>query len=1167
MNAPTLLVGLGGTGCKIIAAVSELVTEEQLKRIEFVAIDTDINELRDISKKHSFIRPIQISSRLTVGEYLEINKRARDSWFPVNKMLNSKVLSEGAGQVRSISRLAFEAAVRDGNTEPLHQAISNLYKMEYTAQTQALRIIIVSSLAGGTGSGIIVPAGLYIKNYINTHYRHSATITRGFFLLPEVFYGVIPSESGRNNLRTNAYASLRELDAFQMKADETLDSKYADSVKMEFPCPGTDTFDEYSARPYDFCFLYDAQNANGSKFEPNSLGVSIKHAASCIYAQSIGPTNKRSNSSEDNVIRRICAERGRNRYAGAGSSMLIYPREAVKKYIALSWTKKTVTDTWLAYDSAYSKECKKIDSERANGIYKPTPEFEEYFPKLIENLKNSNDPRAKAILEACVLKDDSGLKTVSNKWEEYATALVEKIAADEDDSAQELLAEEKSRAITAIANIDGEDNFILNKESTSAWENFAAAYDALKRYKAITEMHVEQEAEAKANALFWLSGEDADIARDNFRLEHYLVENGNYLPPVVIRYLLYKVKQELKNQENYLLNQINEYKKYMASFEDDNFDDKSTDVKENISSLASRKLSFLDKLSKQLNRDQQSVVDAFNVYIDQVSEYRVNGIQLKVVQEAIRYVTEMAKAYKEFFDNLATRISGLDYDAASIVKKYKDAEGSSTRYVCVSPKCLNAMVSEFAYEGGETIDSQLSQLIYGKCRSFAMKRNKPEVGSYFSDLFYDGVVGYYSDRINDKFGANILNVNVLEAIKREATYELGVDYNSAEAEQYLVDVITSARALSVPFIEKPMGVEKETIFACTYSRSLQPKEDDNSPMANIVRKHLKEFGGCEDESIEDDRILFYQAFYGLRANELSKFAPPLVTRTTKRDGGVYYKAYFDLISRLNPDPDKSLAITPHIDRWWHIVTKMPDLDDRNQAMQEEAIDAAFFWALLARYIRYSNSGSDRMQYKMDTDLLGMDDSAPRELVVSNGTPCDHLYEILDAISIYPEIVAKIGENVSEQIAADRQNTGIDPLGEGFLYQKLKTFTVPEFPLEGNAVRSIFEIPLLIRRSVKGESHLYSEASAIRVLGAELKELRKYIAMLYPESEVPAATGRLISAQFELFLANLQKEDAYKNVCRSDFFVRICSTITRYVKDMGLIPLSRAINDRVEELTK
>ena len=39
---------------------------------------------------------VQTSTKQTVGEYLDKDTYARDNWFPVNKILNRKTLSEGA---------------------------------------------------------------------------------------------------------------------------------------------------------------------------------------------------------------------------------------------------------------------------------------------------------------------------------------------------------------------------------------------------------------------------------------------------------------------------------------------------------------------------------------------------------------------------------------------------------------------------------------------------------------------------------------------------------------------------------------------------------------------------------------------------------------------------------------------------------------------------------------------------------------------------------------------------------------------------------------------------------------------------------------------------------------------------------------------------------------
>ena len=43
---PTLLVGLGGTGCDIVGRVYKLANDEQKKYLQFAFLDTDANELR-----------------------------------------------------------------------------------------------------------------------------------------------------------------------------------------------------------------------------------------------------------------------------------------------------------------------------------------------------------------------------------------------------------------------------------------------------------------------------------------------------------------------------------------------------------------------------------------------------------------------------------------------------------------------------------------------------------------------------------------------------------------------------------------------------------------------------------------------------------------------------------------------------------------------------------------------------------------------------------------------------------------------------------------------------------------------------------------------------------------------------------------------------------------
>ena len=165
----TLFVGLGGTGCDIIRRISEMTNSDQRQFIRFVAFDTDANELRELRHAVSGLFSVQTSQRMTVGQALDTNPVAMNEWFPKNPQLYNKPLTEGAGQIRAISRLAFDSCVREGRISGLHQAIDELQRLNSDDIEQAMRVVIVTTLVGGTGSGILLPVSMYIRNYLETH--------------------------------------------------------------------------------------------------------------------------------------------------------------------------------------------------------------------------------------------------------------------------------------------------------------------------------------------------------------------------------------------------------------------------------------------------------------------------------------------------------------------------------------------------------------------------------------------------------------------------------------------------------------------------------------------------------------------------------------------------------------------------------------------------------------------------------------------------------------------------------------------------------------------------------------------------------------------------------------------------------------------------------------
>lgn len=1156
MNAPTLIVGLGGKGSDVVLRVSKMVTEEQKKQIGFAVFDTDINELREIEKKNPFVKTIQTSTKLSVGEYLDIDTHARDTWFPVNAILNSKTLTEGAGQVRAVSRLAFETAIRAGKMETLHKAIEDLYKLEGDEHQQALRIIIVSSLAGGTGSGLILPVALYIKHYLKTRFRQSANITRGFFLLPEVFYEVIKGQAERNNLKSNAYATLRELDAFLMKGDSTLPERYRDSVTMHFPCVGSGEFEEYDERPFDFCFLFDAQNADGKKL--NSFNQYLDHAANCIYAQSIGPMNKRSNSSEDNTIRKLVQERGRNRYAGAGTSMLIYPMEDVRSYIALRWAEECVSKQWMVMDDDFKIRRQEIAKMRREGIKVQDLHPGRFYIDTIEQKAKNKDPFAMAIVNACTHYDETGFTKLSDRWDDYLFELDKKIREDNSQGAagQVELDIQASNVQAAIGELTA-----LDRKELKDWDKFADAYHALLTYKGMCMKHVNEAASTVAYTIF-RSGDSVTTDRLPYRLETYLRDGDSFIHPCAVRYFLYKVLEAMEKSLAFIEKKCKDETDFFDSFVQNNFDDPDTDTFEDENSLASTKrVTFMDSVLGRLSADQETLISNYSEYLSNINKYRVDAVMAAVLKDGIAYVTKLTKAFENFYKSLDEKVKNVTREANDIAKKYEHLKGTAARYICASPECLDVMLEKMPYTGGFIdIDSDLAEGIYNNVRDYAMLTARSEDRDYFGEIFENGILGYFRKNLMETYASEI-DLDIITAIEREAEYEGGAT-TSAEIMQYVREVFSEAKVLAAPFIEKPLGEEKDPINACAINDKLHPRDD--SPRATLIEQELMNFGGVADSDIPKNMILFYKSFYGLRANDLSKFAPPAKAETYNRTGGEYYKAYFELVSKINPQTHKSKAITPHIDRWWHNVSMMPDLDEGNQERQENEVNAAFFWGMVNGYFDLYETGRDEATYLLQVDELGMDEDS-RTLVVSNSTPCDTLYEVMDALSIYPELVARILDKV-EGIVKEEQNKNV-PLSEGILSERLAKFRLSEFPLEDHSdVRSIFDLPMLFKRSTTTE--LYYEEKVVKMLKIEIAEIEKYLLRFCTKKELPDVFGEILMNQFELFLKNMAIEQKrWKDLYKDGLFSRICNIVAATLDELGCTTDAKAVREKDEDLRK
>lgn len=116
---------------------------------------------------------------------------------------------------------------------------------------------------------------------------------------------------------------------------------------------------------------------------------------------------------------------------------------------------------------------------------------------------------------------------------------------------------------------------------------------------------------------------------------------------------------------------------------------------------------------------------------------------------------------------------------------------------------------------------------------------------------------------------------------------------------------------------------------------------------------------------------------------------------------------------MKPDSKETDIVTPHIHKNWHLISYLPDLNESYQKELESRICKAFVNGLLFRKIIYRPKNKSGKEYLYEMTFAESANSQYQnlcELTVSNGTQCDRLYEVFDAMIINPLAVQAILED-------------------------------------------------------------------------------------------------------------------------------------------------------------
>ena len=428
-ETPTLIVGLGGIGCSIADQINDMLDEHSKKYVGIIGLDTNIDDLKELS-----IKTIQTSDERKVKNFIAAYPHHK-KWFPLNRFTANRGLLNGAGQIRSISRLAALVSNQELRLLPLEDEIKRI-TVNDGRDNSNFNVFFVGSITGGTGAGLFLQMPFYIRDFMKRNSANQNVRIRGMFISADITRSIQPSVINMDATMVNAYACIKELNAFyltQIRKDEEnnlslefykkADTKamarnVADNIRegyiknvIDVNLDENGDYEDYDPEadeadieaivsdgsniPYDAFYLIEGTDNEGGIGKAD-LNIVKRQVARIIYTILFTPIRRADNSILDNTVLQDMEGGGMNRYSSAGMCCLKYPFEQVQEYVTMRWVKDMVQDEWLLTDVMYEDELKEaLSKQREDGSIVPPTRAESFVRIFTE--------------QSCGLKDDSKL--------------------------------------------------------------------------------------------------------------------------------------------------------------------------------------------------------------------------------------------------------------------------------------------------------------------------------------------------------------------------------------------------------------------------------------------------------------------------------------------------------------------------------------------------------------------------------------------------------------------------------------------------------------------------------------------------------------------------------------------------------------------------------------
>lgn len=994
-RVPTILIGLGGLGSYIVDTIYGMIPENERSFVAIHAFDTNVNDLAKL-KNLTKDNMTQTSTNWTVAEYLRMADESVKDWFPYEQSeLLRKSLTDGAGQIRAVSRLAYRAAIESGKLSKLHSSINHIFRETGGDMSSSARVMVVSSIVGGTGAGLFLQTAMYMRDILELDFHRKNVLIRGAFILPDtlVLSNIIQGNE-IENIRANAYASVKELNAITKNAsqnDATLTNIELEYKPNQVDASGRINHNITSRNlPYNFCFLFDFENTekNNLKFFPNYIQQVIR----ATYLDLFSPMTNDRFSKQDNQILSMIANNGMSRYCGAGVSSLIYPYKDIVYYSSLRWATDSLGNEWLKIDEQFESDFREYERDLKAGIPRDKPKIGERYRDILFRMATQQNPRPffKLAYRTAHTIDKRG-EINRSKAELFVEALDRRI--------QTIVSEdEKLRELAAETDLD--ENRLQDKKT--ARDEVNNREEGLYYYEQAVRKFINNTKNYLINEIV-LQDHDAknNLSGDDYKLNTWILKQPEPLHPVTVRYVLYEIDhlldvriKSLATLNDKLDKGIDNYKK---AYDIDDTEDIVESADDRMG-LALRQGFFAKFINNQFKDFMNEYIDKSSKHINNLNRYKTDRLTELVFRELQKAIQEMLEEWEKYFRNLRDVRNSLNNELNILVSKHDQGSDPTIQYVLASKNVKEKLWETIRMNvASDELPTEISQQIYvGQYQRFCKKRK----GDYITEQRAEKVEEMYRKDVlgwclKQMYKVDALNLNCIRALRKEAQMKgIGDD----KIDQYIKDKISVLNNLARPFVPSSN--------AATEINSWGVHPDCIKELSGELRSALFEGGDLvEHEAFPAYDITRSRTLYGLTIDNFHKFY------SGDNSGGVpgeYYKAYHARIRKLTQHGN---TVTPHLDKRWHLQAYLPEIHQHRVQEDQTNVSRALLWGIVMGYLQNIN------EYGRLTWLFN--DDAGSRLIYEGEKPADkYIHSLHQALLHNPIIVDKILKRTQEQIDRD-----------------------------------------------------------------------------------------------------------------------------------------------------